>query len=141
MTYWLGVASAEHVRRGVSLGIAQIGHGKRGNLAKMQPGDGLAYYSPRESLADSKPTLQAFTVIGYVPDDTIWQADEGDFQPWRRGLTYTQGASPAALSVIRDHLELTAQPNWGYSLRRGLIELSEHDFRVIEATMTDTTGT
>lgn len=136
MTFWLGVVSAEHVRLGVSLGIAQIGHGKRGGLAKMQAGDGLVYYSPRESLADPKPTLQAFTAIGYVPDDTIWQADEGDFQPWRRQLAYVEGATPAALSAIREHLELTAQPNWGYSLRRGLIELSEHDFRVIEAEMT-----
>jgi len=138
MTFWLGVASAEHVRHGVSLGIAQIGHGKRGGLAKMQSGDGLAYYSPRESLTDPKPTLQAFTAIGYVPDDTIWQADEGDFQPWRRRLAYVEGAAPVALDTIRDHLELTAQPNWGYSLRRGLIEISEHDFRVIEAEMTAT---
>lgn len=136
MTFWLGVASAEHVRRGVSLGIAQIGHGQRGGLAKMQAGDSIVYYSPRESLADSKPTLQAFTAMGHVLDDTIWQADEGDFQPWRRRLAYVAGATPAALSAIRDHLELTAQPNWGYSLRRGLIELSEHDFRVIEAEMT-----
>ncbi len=139
MTFWLGVASAEHVRRGVSLGIAQIGHGQRGGLAKMQPGDGLAYYSPRESLADPKPTLRAFTAIGYVPDDTIWQADEGDFQPWRRRLAYVEGAMPAPLVSVRNHLELTAQPNWGYSLRRGLIEISEHDFRVIEATMTEPT--
>ncbi len=135
MAFWLGIAAAEHVRRGVSLDIAQIGHGKRGGLAKMEPGDGLVYYSPRESLADPKPALQAFTAIGYVSDDMIWQADEGEFQPWRRRITYVEGATPAALSTTRDRLEFSTQPNWGYRLRRGLIELSEHDFRVIEAAM------
>ncbi len=136
MTFWLGVAAADHVRHGLSLGIAQIGHGKRSGLARMQVGDGLVYYSPRESLADPKPALQAFTAIGLIPDGTIWQVDEGEFRPWRRRLAYTEGVSPVSLASVRDHLELTAQPNWGYALRRGLIELSGHDFRVIEDAMT-----
>jgi len=50
MTHWLGAVSRDHVRRGVALGIAQIGHGKRAGLARMQPGDWLVHYSPRTSL-------------------------------------------------------------------------------------------
>ena len=46
MTAWIGVASAEHVARGVDLGIAQIGHGKHAGLARMKRGDTLIYYSP-----------------------------------------------------------------------------------------------
>lgn len=42
MNAWLGVVSAEHVRRAVDLGIAQIGHGKRAGLARMKAGDVLA---------------------------------------------------------------------------------------------------
>jgi len=38
--YWLGVVSRDHVRRGVMLGIAQIGHGKKAGLVRMCPGDG-----------------------------------------------------------------------------------------------------
>lgn len=51
MNAWLGVVSAEHVRRAVDLGIAQIGHGKRAGLVRMKAGDVLVYYSPVESWA------------------------------------------------------------------------------------------
>ena len=43
---WIAVASAEHVRRGVALGIMQVGHGKAAPLRRIQPGDRVAYYSP-----------------------------------------------------------------------------------------------
>ena len=136
MTHWLGVASAEHVRRGVSLSIAQIGHGKRGGLASMRAGDSIVYYSPRESLADAKPTLRAFTAIGHLPDDTVWQADEGDFRPWRRKVAYVHDAVEVALISLGGALELTVDPQWGYQLRRGLIELSAHDHALIHGAMT-----
>jgi hypothetical protein len=131
---WLGVVSKEHVLRGVSLGIAQIGHGKRAGLARMQPSDWLIYYSPRESLASTDP-LQAFTAIGTIADDEIWQADEGSFKPWRRRVAYMPGAIEAPLRPLMDQLDLTAAPNWGYQLRRGLLELSARDFDVIRAAM------
>jgi hypothetical protein len=77
---WLGVASAEYVRRGVDLGIAQIGHGKREGLARMTAGDWLVYYSPVERLGDKTP-LRSFTAGGRISDDEIWQANEGEFRP------------------------------------------------------------
>ncbi len=43
MNAWLGVVSAEHVRHGVELGIAQVGHGKRSGLDRMAAGDTLVY--------------------------------------------------------------------------------------------------
>ena len=55
MNAWLGVVSAEHVRRAVDLGIAQIGHGKRAGLVRMKAGDVLVYYSPVESMGDRDP--------------------------------------------------------------------------------------
>lgn len=131
---WLGVVSREHVHRGVGLGIAQIGHGKRGGLARMKAGDWLIYYSPRASLGSKEP-LQAFTAIGQVADEEVWQADEGDFKPWRRRVNYDPDAAETPLEPLRDTLELTSGPNWGYRLRRGLIELEEDDFRAIRAAM------
>jgi hypothetical protein len=133
---WMGVVSAEHVRQGVRLGIAQIAHGKRGPLARLMQGDGFVYYSPRESLRDARSTLQAFTAIGVVPDNELWQADEGDFLPWRRRLDYDTTARVAPLAELRDQLELTASPSWGMVLRRGLVPLSDHDFALIPAAMT-----
>jgi hypothetical protein len=132
--YWLGVVHQEHVKRGVELGIAQIGHGKRAGIARMHAGDWLIYYSPRASLTSKEP-LQAFTAIGEIADEVVWQADEGDFKPWRRRVAYLGGAAHAPIGPLTGTLDLTSTPNWGYTLRRGLVELSEHDFRTIRSAM------
>jgi len=134
MRYWLGVVSRDHVRRGVDLGIAQIGHGKQAGLGRMQPGDWLTYYSPKTSFPKGE-RLQAFTAIGQVADEEVWQADEGDFKPWRRRVSYCADAVDAQLKPLAKALDLTATPNWGHQLRRGLLELTEHDFQVIRAAM------
>lgn len=118
------------MRRGVALGIAQIGHGKRGLLLRMAPGDGLIYYSPRETLGSNRP-LRAFTAIGRVADGEVWQADEGEFHPWRRRVDYAAHAAEVAAADLEGRLELTARPSWGYALRRGLVPLSAADFAVI----------
>jgi EVE domain len=136
MTAWLGVVSADHVARGVSLGIAQTNHGRRTGLARMRPGDWMVYYSPQQRLGEQVP-VQAFTAIGTVTDDEIWQADEGTFKPWRRRVSYRADAHWAPIADLRGQLELTAVPNWGYQLRRGLILLSDHDLIVVREAMTD----
>jgi hypothetical protein len=133
MTAWLGVVSAEHVRRGVSLGIAQIGHGNRAGLAKMKPGDTLVYYSPVEHLGD-RARLRQFTAIGTVADDVIWQEDEGDFKAFRRRVRY-EDAVPVPVADVKTQLHLTTEPNWGYRLRRGLIPLDDNDVTVLRQAM------
>jgi len=133
MTAWLGVVSAEHVRRGVAGGFAQIGHGKRAPLARMHQGDTLIYYSPRENLADTVP-LRQFTAIGIIPDDEIWQEDQGDFKPYRRRVNYAD-AQPVALADVADALDLTSAPSWGYGLRRGLIPLTNRDAETLRVRM------
>jgi hypothetical protein len=134
-TNWLGVVSRDHVLRGVEQGIAQIGHGKSGGLKRMSAGDGFVYYSPRSAYPKGAP-VKAFTAVGRVADDEVWQADESDFKPWRRRIDYEVGAIEIPISDLKDRLDLTATPNWGYALRRGLIELSAKDFALIHAAMT-----
>jgi hypothetical protein len=134
VTCWLGVVSRDHVQRGVRLGIAQIGHGKNAGLSRMRAGDGLVYYSPREALDDRRP-LRAFTAIGRIADDEVWQADEEGFTPWRRRVEYDAGAAEVPLVQLEADLDLTQGPNWGYPLRRGLVELSPHDFGRIASAM------
>jgi hypothetical protein len=131
---WLGVVSAEHVRRAVSFGIAQIGHGKRSGLARMHAGGTLVFYSPVEHVGDKTP-LQHFTAMGDIADDEIWQADEGSFKPFRRRVHYAN-TTPVDLASVRGKLHLTAQANWGYQLRRGLVSLDDHDLNVLRAAMT-----
>jgi hypothetical protein len=129
MNAWLAVASAEHVRRGVRAGIAQIGHGKRAGLAKMTEGDILVYYSPTERLGD-KEKLQHFTALGTISDPEIWQADEGEFKPFRRRIRY-ESVRAVPLQEVSSLLDLTAAPHWGYQLRRGLVPLTPHDLALL----------
>ena len=132
MNYWLGVVCRDHVRRGTELGIAQLGHGRRDGLARLASGDWLVYYSPRTSLRGGEP-LRACTAIGELPDDEIWQAHEGDFHPWRRRVRYLPDPAETPIRSLR--LDLTAAPNWGHQLRRGLIPLSATDFATIRTAM------
>lgn len=133
MTAWLGVVSADHVARGVGLGIAQIGHGSRAGLTRMQPGDVLVYYSPRETMGGAP--LQSFVAMGRVVDDEIWQADEGGFRPWRPRVAYDTAATTVPLADVRSALDLTAGADWGYQLRRGLVPLSDHNVDVLATAM------
>lgn len=134
MKYWIGVVSKRHVLRGVQLGIAQIGHGKRSGLARMHAGDGFVYYSPKVSM-DSNETLQAFTAIGRISDDEIWQVDEGNFEPWRRRVSYVD-STEAPIRPLLDDLSITrGKGSWGCVFRYGLVEITEDDFNLIAKTM------
>lgn len=130
---WLGVVSAAQVRRGVERGIAQINHGKRAPLARMHAGDTLIYYSPTVQRGDRTP-YQYFTAAGQLPDDDIWQGDEGSFHPFRRRIDYLH-ASPVPLTELKSLLHLTQESNWGYQLRYGLIPLDAHDTHIITEAM------
>jgi hypothetical protein len=127
---WLGVVSRNHVERGVGLGIAQVMHGKRSGLERMKPGDWLVYYSPKTEYPNGE-ALKAFTAVGQIADDDIWQADEGDFHPYRRRVDYLALKREVPVAEVSARLELTRAPNWGYQLRRGLIPLSGADVTVI----------
>ena len=100
------------MRRGFALGIAQIGHGARAPLLRMAPGDGLVYYSPRETLGSDRP-LRAFTALERVADGYVWQADEGEFRPWPRRVDYAADAAEVAMADLHGRVELTARPSWG----------------------------
>ena len=130
---WLGVVSAAHVRRGLKLGIAQVCHGKRDPLARMQPGDTLIYYSPTRERSDRAP-YRHFTALGTIPDADIWQADESGFKPFRRRIDYLDTRA-VPIDDLRDRLHLTSQPNWGYQLRFGLLPLDSQDAATIREAM------
>jgi hypothetical protein len=141
--YWLGVVQREHVLRGVGQGIAQFNHGSRSAVSRLREADGVVYYSPKTRFPDGDP-LRAFTAIGRVADDEVYQADAGptmtdrsgeQFRPWRRRIEYDLDALETPIRPLMGILELTASPNWGFPLRSGLVELSRHDFEIIRAEM------
>jgi hypothetical protein len=133
--FWIGVACAEHTARGRAGGFMQVGHGKEAPLRRLHAGDRIVYYSPARTLG-GKDRLQAFTSIGILKDDRIYQADMGGgFKPFRRDVIYLPAESASILPLLQT-LEVTCgKRNWGYPFRRGLIEITEHDFKVIADAM------
>jgi hypothetical protein len=86
--FWIGVVSASHVKRGELGGFAQLCHGKSAPLRKMRAGDWLIYYSPRTEITKGAP-LQAFTAIGEVADDQVYEYQMSpSFIPFRRNISY-----------------------------------------------------
>jgi EVE domain len=120
---WIAVACAEHVRRGIKLGIMQVGHGKGPPLRRIAPGDRIAYYSPTETLG-GKDKLQCFTAIGIVLPGEVYQADMGGgFRPFRRDVRYFK-AEPAPIRPLLDRPGFALSPtNWGARLRFGLVRI------------------
>lgn len=132
--YWIGVASAEHVRRGRSGGFMQLGHGKAAPLKRVKPGDRIVYYSPTVKLGE-KDKLRAFTAIGTVKDREPYVGDMGKgFKPYRRDVDLAR-AEEAPIAPLLDKLEFTGKTNWGYKFRFGLFPVSAADFRLIAKAM------
>jgi hypothetical protein len=151
MKYWLGVVQREHVLRGVALGIAQTNHGVKSGIQRMQPGDGLVYYSPKTSYPDGDP-LREFTAIGSIAEGDAWQADDTMMiagtetdpstgsgrrrHPWRRRVEYDEGARAVPITPLLEVLDVTrGNRNWGFVMRRGQVELTPHDFAIIATEM------
>jgi hypothetical protein len=103
---WIAVACEEHAARGRADGFMQVSHGKETPLRRLRAGDRLVYYSPTISLR-GKDRLQAFTSIGIVKDERIYQFDMGGgFLPFRRDVTYLP-ANQALIVPLLETLELT----------------------------------
>jgi len=132
---WIAVASAEHVRLGRAGGFMQVCHGKAAPLRRLRPGDRVAYYSPWE-VYRSKEKLQIFSAIGLVREGEPYQFDMGgDFVPFRRDVSWLK-AQEAPIKPLLDVLDFTGGlRNWGYQLRFGLFEVSDHDMRCVAEAM------
>ncbi|GKS11802.1 hypothetical protein YDYSY3_28020 [Paenibacillus chitinolyticus] len=135
LRYWIGVVSASHVQRGVQGGFAQMCHGKSAPLRRMQPGDWLVYYSPRTEMGGGEP-LQAFTAIGRVADDRVYEyAMSATFVPFRRNIEYVP-CREARIVDLLDRLYITrGKRNWGYPFRTGHFEIDREDFLTIAEAM------
>ncbi len=133
--YWVGVASRDHVRRGVAGAFAQLGHGKRPPLARMAPGDWIVYYSPRTRFPDGEP-YQRFTAIGEVLTGEPYQVRmSDDFVPYRRAVRFLRVEEAPVQPLLPGLAFIKDKRRWGYLFRRGHFEISERDFRLIATAM------
>lgn len=87
MRYWVGVASKEHVDRGVAGGFAQVCHGKKEPLKRMQRGDILIYYAPTIRFG-GKEKCRQFVALGRVVGDVYQVEMTPDFHPYRIDVAY-----------------------------------------------------
>jgi len=135
MRCWIGVASRDHVKRGVAGGFCQTDHGKAWALKKMQAGDRLVYYSPRTAIHDGDP-VQAFTAIGEILSGEPYAFDMGDgFVPYRKDVKFFP-AEEAPIRPLLERLSFTSgQKSWGYVFRRGFFEITAEDHAVIAAAL------
>ena len=132
---WVAVASAEHVRLGRSRGFMQVCHGKAAPLKRIQPGDGVVYYSPT-NVFRGNDGLKSFTAIGVVRDGSPYKADMGGgFTPFRRDVDW-RAAEEVPIKPLVGRLEFTtAKRNWGFQLRFGLFEICASDMAIIADAM------
>lgn len=136
-SFWCGVVSLEHIKRGEREGFCQVCHGKRSPLDRMAVGDGIVFYSPTATFR-GKEKCQSFTAIGEVVGAHSYQFQmTPDFVPFRRDVSYFPAAEVPIHSML-DVLDFTRDnPNWGYQFRFGHFKISRHDFEYLAAAMID----
>ncbi len=133
--YWIGVASRDHVLRGVREGFAQLNHGKARALERMREGDGLVYYSPGERFGEREP-CQRFTAIGRVVGGVYRVDAGGGFQPYRRDVAFFAEAREVPIRPLLETLDFIRDSRrWGYAFRFGHLEIGRDDFERIARAM------
>lgn len=132
LRHWLGIASKDHVALGVAGGFCQLCHGKKAPLRRMERGDYILYYSPKQEFRSRRP-CQAITACGVVIGDEVYQYEMfPGFVPYRRDIEWQTPAREVPLDVLR------TLPGWtevAPKLRFGHVELSPELFRAIQAYM------
>lgn len=133
--HWIAVACADHVARGVEGGFMQVCHGKSAPLARIHPGDQVAYYSPTQRMGQPDG-LQCFTALGTVQHAAPYPFDMGGgFVPWRRNVTWQTGVHAVPIRTLLAQLDFTrGQKNWAAPLRFGLVAIGASDMaRITDA--------
>ncbi len=131
MTYWIIVASKDHLQRGLTDGFIQANHGRAAPLKRMHTGDWVIFYSPK--LEYEKPEkLQCFTAICKIADEKIYQHDMGGgFVPFRRNVTFLPTQDVSILPLINDLTFIKDKTHWGAPFRFGILRIPEQDFQLI----------
>lgn len=135
MRYWIGVASKEHVTRGVAGGFCQLCHGKAQALKRMARGDWIIYYSTKETFGGSE-ACQQFTAIGRVVGDEVYTFEMAPgFVSFRRDIQFYSAQAVDIRPLISSLTFIRDKARWGYAFRFGHLEILQEDFERIAAQM------
>jgi len=134
-SYWIGVASKEHVQRGVLGGFAQVCHGKAGPLHRMKEGDWIVYYSPTIQFGQKEP-CKSFTAIGKINTGNPYPFRMSkDFVPWRLDVSFLPSEETPIQILLDDLSFITNKQKWGFPFRKGCFEIPQTDFQIIARAM------
>ena len=133
--YWIGVVSQDHVANAVAHGFVQLNHGKSEPLERMQPGDGFAFYSPRESYPNGA-MLQAITAIGRVADGDVYETEmPGLGAVFRRNVKFLEATAAPIRPLVPQLTFIRSKTHWGAAFRFGLVRVPHEDFALIATAM------
>ena len=133
--YWIGVVSQDHVANAVAHGFVQLNHGKSEPLERMQPGDGFAFYSPRESYPNGA-MLQAITAIGRVVDGDVYETQmPGLGAVFRRNVKFLDATAAPIRPLVPQLTFIRSKTHWGAAFRFGLVRVPREDFALIATAM------
>lgn len=133
--YWIGVVAQDRVEAAVAQGFVELNNGKAAPLARMQPGDGLAFYSPRERFPDGA-SLQAFTAIGRIGDGPIFEVPPGEPAAICRRNAAWLDATPVPIRPLLEQLTfIRNKAHWGAAFRFGVLRVPRDDFVAIAKAM------
>ncbi len=131
---WIGVACATHVRRGVAGGFLQLCHGKAAPLARLRPGDRIAFYAPAETFR-GRDRLRAFVGLGTLREGAPYQVELApSFRPFRRDVAW-EAAAETPIAPLLPRMRWSREGNWGAKLRFGLLSIAAEDMAVIVTAM------
>lgn len=135
MANWVGVVSRDHAMQAVAGGFFQSNHGKEAPVARMARGDHVLFYSPKMQKNGGEP-VQSFTAVGRVEDSEPKQVRQSEtFHPFRRKVHWFD-SHDAPIKPMLEDLEFTkGRSSWGMILRRGLFDISDHDYKIIARAM------
>ncbi len=135
MHYWIGVASKDHVSRGVAGRFCQLCHGKANPLKRMSVGDWIIYYSPRDFFEQATP-CQKFTAIGEIIGAEVYPFKMfPGFVPYRRDVRFLKANEAPIRPLLTQLSFIKNKIKWGYTFRLGHLEIPKSDFELIATQM------
>jgi EVE domain-containing protein len=134
-THWIGVAAGKHVAAGKAEGFAMFAHGDHAAAKRLDTGDWVAYYTPREGMKEGAE-LRAFTAIGRVLPGGAEQREMGAGRSgWMRRMKWLDSRD-AGIYPLLDRLSfIRDRQHWGMAFRKSLFKVAEPDFRLIAHAM------
>src|SRR5579862_7567149 len=133
--FWVGEASREHVLAAVCGAFCQLNHGKEAPVRRLQMGDSIVFYSPRERMEGGE-SLQAFTAAGRIVDEVPYQVEQSKgFRPFRRKTEYFKSKYASIYPLLEELSFTKGRGNWGAAFRLGIFQMKREDYMKIAIAM------